>query len=340
MDKIIGNYTRQTEFPLDEETLVALQGNQALVELLGNIAGDKTILYGCGLYNSNTMRYAGYVFAKTTEFPTGEILRFEGGSVSAGMYLKKTAIDVNANNVKYAGAYTQRSLAPGLGDETFQWSDFKTLHTNAELKALCDNLQAQIALLTPPPLGIVQLWAGTESNIPSGYALCDGRQLNRTTYAKLFAVIGTQFNTAKSWNGNTQTTSPEMFRLPDLRGRFVVGKNESANESEYATIGNTGGEKKHTLTESEMPSHTHTASTQSAGGHTHTATPSTTYKGSASGKYLNFQTGNSNTNSGFSVSISSAGAHTHTMTVGSVGSGAAHENRPPYYVLAYIMRIQ
>lgn len=324
MDKIQGNYTRQTEFPLDEETLVALQNNQALLELLGNIAGDKTIMYGCGQYNNNTMRNPGYVFLRTEDFPEGEILRYEGGSVSAGMYLKKTIIDVNANNVEYAGAYTQRSLAAGLGDESFSWSDFETLHTNTELKALCDNLQAQINLLAPPPLGIVQMWAGSEANIPDGYALCDGRQLNQLSYAALYAVIGSQFNTKKSWSGSTQTTTSGMFRLPDLRGRFIVGKNDYANETEYGTIGNAGGEKKHTLTTNEMPTHEHNLYVEN-----------TEYAGI--GKHTNIRA---------SISWNEGSAQHPGSTVEYVpaiagtGGNQSHENRPPYYVLAYIMRLQ
>ena len=178
------------------------------------------------------MRQSGYVFLRTQDCPTGEILKFEGGSVSAGMYLKNTAIDVTANNVEYVGAYTKRSLAPGIGDENFGWSDFCSLHTNSELKALCADLQMQIDLLTPPPLGIVQMWAGTAANIPNDYALCDGRELSIASHPVLYAVLGTQFNRKQSWNGVMQTTTAGMFRLPDLRGRFVVGKNDSVNESE------------------------------------------------------------------------------------------------------------
>ena len=312
MDKIQGNYTRQTEFPLDEETLVALQTNQAMIELLGNIAGDKTILYGCGLYNSNTMRYGGYVFVRTAEFPEGEILRYEGGSISAGIYLKKTAIDVNANNVEYAGAYTQRSLAAGIGDESFSWSDFSVLHTNAELKELCSSLQQQIDLLTPPPIGIVQLWAGHIASIPAGYRLCDGGSLNIADYAALYNVIGTQFNTANNYLGNSQITPIGQFRLPDLRGRFIAGY--TSEDAEYNTLGKSGGAKKHLLTASEsgLPKHKHTYA-----------------RWNKTGIDMTIQPGNSKW-----------GIYDYTSEEGGTSASSAHENRPPYYVLAYIMRIQ
>ncbi len=62
------------------------------------------------------------------------------------------------------------------------------------------------------PAGMVNAFAG--STAPSGYLICDGAAINRTTYARLFAVIGTTYG-----NGNGSTT----FNLPDLRGEFVRG---------------------------------------------------------------------------------------------------------------------
>lgn len=317
MDKTIGNYTRQTDFPLDEETLAALQTNQTLIELLGNIAGDKVILSGCGLYNNNTMRYPGYLFVCTNDFITGEILRFEGGSVSAGMYVKKAAVDVTANNTSYQNAYTIRSMAAGVGEESFTWSEFSLLQSTSDLKTLCTSLQNQINALTPPPLGIVQIWAGSAINIPEGYALCDGRQLTQSSYPELFAVIGSQFNTAKNYNGNAQTTETGMFRLPDLRGRFVVGKNDAANDSDYATIGSTGGEKRHTLSVDELPSHSH----------------------NYTGKFKHIGSSGGGEEIIFDKEGGSAGANYPTFSISVNGSGQSHENRPPYYVFAYIMRL-
>lgn len=94
--------------------------------------------------------------------------------------------------------------------------------------------------------GFVYDFAGSASSIPSGYLLCDGSAVSRTTYAALFAAIGTTWGT-----GNGSTT----FNLPDLSGKVAVGY--SASDSTFGTVGNTGGEKTHTLTIAEMPSHRH-----------------------------------------------------------------------------------
>lgn len=88
---------------------------------------------------------------------------------------------------------------------------------------------------------------------------------------------------------------------PDLRDRFVVGAG-----STYA-VGTTGGEATHTLTTDEMPAHAHSYSGISEGGGTIAAEPS------PYGSY--------------------------PKTTGSAGGGEAHENRPPFYALAYIMRL-
>lgn len=100
--------------------------------------------------------------------------------------------------------------------------------------------------------GVCKVWlTGTP---PTGYLLCDGAAVSRTTYAALFAVISTTFGA-----GDGTTT----FNLPNMKGRVVCGYDSA--QTEFDAIGETGGAKTHTLTSAEMPSHTHI---QDA--HTHT----------------------------------------------------------------------
>lgn len=81
---------------------------------------------------------------------------------------------------------------------------------------------------------------------PSGWLACDGAAVSRSTYATLFAAIGTTYGV-----GNGSTT----FNLPDLKGRVIAGLD--AGQTEFDVQGETGGAKTHTLTTGEMPAHTH-----------------------------------------------------------------------------------
>lgn len=142
------------------------------------------------------------------------------------------------------------------------------------------------------PVGGVIMWSGAVSDIPAGWALCDG-------------------NTGR----------------PDLRGRFILGYNGSTYQ-----IGNTGGQERVTLTIADMPVHNHTASTGNAGSHSHTYE---WYEGAGTAQPSGVGGGNVT-----SRSTGNAGDHTHSVTIDNAGSGQSHENRPPYYVLAYIIRLR
>lgn len=89
------------------------------------------------------------------------------------------------------------------------------------------------------PIGTIAMF-GAERD-PEGWLRCDGRLLDRTAYAKLFAVIGTTHG----------FTSSSNFRIPDMRERSVVGSG-----TKYS-IGDKGGNATVTLSINQMPAHTH-----------------------------------------------------------------------------------
>ena len=76
MKTTLGNFLTQpnNDFPVDAETFDTLQQNQAILAVLGNIAGDKAVLLGCEPEQGGSARQPGYVFLRTREFPEGEIL--------------------------------------------------------------------------------------------------------------------------------------------------------------------------------------------------------------------------------------------------------------------------
>ena len=94
------------------------------------------------------------------------------------------------------------------------------------------------------PVGSIILWGG--DSVPANYLPCVGSAVSRTEYSDLFSVIGTHFG-----EGDGSTT----FNLPDFSGLAPVGIDSS--DINFNTVGKTYGEKTHTLTEWEMPSHNH-----------------------------------------------------------------------------------
>jgi microcystin-dependent protein len=103
------------------------------------------------------------------------------------------------------------------------------------------------------PIGTMLPFAGST---PVGrWLLCDGAAVSRTTYARLFAIIGETYGA-----GDGSTT----FNLPNLKGRVLVGLD--AAQTEFDTLGEVGGAKTHTLTTAELPAHTHNLRVAGGGG--------------------------------------------------------------------------
>lgn len=96
------------------------------------------------------------------------------------------------------------------------------------------------------PVGLISAYP--VSTAPHGWLLCDGSAVSRTTYKELFDVIGTSHG-----SGDGSTT----FNLPYMPGNTIVGVD--TNDSNFNAAGKTYGEKTHTLTIDEMPSHDHKA---------------------------------------------------------------------------------
>lgn len=191
------------------------------------------------------------------------------------------------------------------------------------------------------PTGAILLWSGSTTSVPSGWALCNGQ-----TVAKV------------DGSGNITT--------PDLTNKFVVCAGTS-----YA-VGATGGAASNTptitvtnqavtLTSNQIPSHTHTA-TVTDPGHNHTISDpghQHTYNSPNSSTVLYGTVGTggvTGSNSGTVTSIASTGITVNNRVTGvtvansSVGGDGSHIHNntavssvvptvPPYYALAYIMKL-
>lgn len=158
------------------------------------------------------------------------------------------------------------------------------------------------------PPGTVTAFAGKTA--PNGWLLCDGQSYSISTYRDLYNAIGT------TYGGYGQS-----FQVPDLRGRFPVGKDTGT----FATLGGKGGEEKHTLTIQEMPAHQHPMN-------------ETVYMDAQvrSGQQLYVSD-----NSGGGRWLSTKrhdNLNINDIASGATGGGQAHNNLPPYISLNYIIK--
>ena len=102
--------------------------------------------------------------------------------------------------------------------------------------------------------------------------------------------------------------------------------------------GEIGGEATHTLTQEEMPAHSHSASTNTTGNHRHTYTGWWTTNGAGSEKYACVARGDSGDSPEYGT-FAAAGDHSHTVTVNNTGGNKAHNNMPPYLAVYMWKRV-
>jgi len=159
--------------------------------------------------------------------------------------------------------------------------------------------------------GIIIPWSA--STLPSGFLECDGTAVSRSTYAALFAIIGTTYGI-----GDGTTT----FNVPDLSDRVVVNKSNTKNLAQtggantVTTLGNVGGSLANTtLATAEIAAHSH--STPGSG-------PSS--QGAPGGGSAAMCSG----------STGGGGAHSHNLSANF--SGAADSVLQPFLVLIYIIK--
>jgi microcystin-dependent protein len=215
------------------------------------------------------------------------------------------------------------------------------LNGSAQLPAVDGSLLTGIVAI---PTGAILLWSGSVASIPSGFVICDGT--NSTPDLRDRFIVGAGNTYAVDATGGANTVALAEANLA-AHTHSVSGTTVSDGAHTHNVSGNT----------SNTGDHTHNGSTSNTGAHTHNMrgsqnifgaypygirTPGNSGVTTSAGDHShNFTTANAGAHSHtLSGTANTAGAHTHTFstTSGSTGSGTAHENRPPYYALAYIMK--
>lgn len=151
----------------------------------------------------------------------------------------------------------------------------------------------------------------------------EGTPLNKVFFEQIFAQLVPQ-GLICMWSGSEVPTGWYLCNgengTPDLRNRFVVGAGDSY------TIGDKGGSNTVTLSTANLPEHKHYTKARS------NASDRTT---SGNGDVIACDWYGSG---GGDLVLSKHGDYDFTVNTSNTGSGTAHENRPPYYALAYIMK--
>jgi microcystin-dependent protein len=157
-------------------------------------------------------------------------------------------------------------------------------------------------------VGELKMWpTGTA---PTGYLLCNGALVSRTTYATLFAVLGTTYGP-----GDGSTT----FNLPNFKDRMPIGAGTTYSAN------TTGGSA-----DAIIPSHTHTATDS---GHSH----SYAVWFDASGNHTQYGSDVGQPYGGAGSNKTSVSASA-SISVGSTGVSATNANLPPYIGIHFIIR--
>jgi microcystin-dependent protein len=220
------------------------------------------------------------------------------GTTNTQTLTNKTLTSPKINeNVAVTATATEINLLDGVTASTAEIN---------YLDGVTSSIQTQFNNIQTVPSGVISAFGG--SSAPTGYLLCDGTAVSRTTYSALYAVVGTTYGV-----GDNSTT----FNVPNLKGKVAVGRDSS--QSEFDTLGETGGAKTVSLTEAQMPPHIHSINPSMIVGGGHVQYPNT---GTAYSPLGNSPSAN--------VTITSAG--------GTAGTVEAHPNLQPYLVINYIIK--
>lgn len=232
----------------------------------------------------------------------GEVMPFEGGAKVRTITIIETPESIIANGLPFDNIRVTRKakFATGTGANYYPWANFKPLKTNKQL----EELKATVK-----------------------YVDDEIRKIQAVPTGVIVMWSGAVSNIPKGWQLCDYSIIPGTNkRTPDLRGRFIVGY--SKDESDYGLIGKTGGKKSVTLSKDELPSHSH-----SFKNYFYSEKDRSAVGGDGYDQFSKNIIGSNDTDE------DNNRLYYMNSTTNSTGSGNAFDNRPPYYVLAYIIKI-
>jgi len=239
-----------------------IYANKFYGDLEGNITGNIS-----GTSNIANRLTSGTTFKIKGDVETEEDITFDG---STGGNLKEFVTTISSTFIDNKPEFTDVNGS----------DEFLVFRSNTGVlgKMYRSTLFQQISTI---PVGTILPFAG--EIIPLGYLLCDGSEKARASYPELFAIIGYTYGDPAFLTGDV------TFRLPDLRGRFPIGRNtmdnadsietitglvdsntqainpaSQATESNAGILGNSSGNPSKTLTVDNIPEHQHSLTDESS----------------------------------------------------------------------------
>lgn len=244
----------------------------------------------------------------------------------------------------------------GTFEKAIKDADGRVIKDTYATKSDVANTYANLVNSAPETLDTLNELAnalGNDPNFATTVTKMISQKADKTVVDNIVNVmypVGIIVEFAKDVDPNATWVGTTWERMSS--GRVLVSTGTSSSGTTY-TLGKTGGEESHKLTNDEMPLHNHASTTSSEGGHTHTGTTDTAgnhthtlHKGNSGSGGAYFSQGqvyglNSGTVSppdyagdhNHTFTTSSNGTHTHTITVSDTGGGKAHNNMQPYEVV-------
>ena len=246
------------------------------------------------------------------------------GNTSVGGTLNTTGKAEFEDDVSVSGALVVGGSATFSGTVTIAGANVQAANAKVCASAFHGDGSNLTGITTFPTGGIVP-FAGTSAGTPSGFLLCHGQAVSRSTYSGLFSVITSIYG-----DGDGSST----FNLPDLRGRVVAGQDDMGGSSanrltgltggvDGDTLGGSGGEQSVSLTEAQLPAHSHAAAMEE------TADSESGITRVGLGRSLSDRSGT------YRTSVSDGGGN---LLIANTGSGSAHNNVQPTFILNYIIK--
>lgn len=199
------------------------------------------------------------------------------------------------------------------------------------------------------PVGTVAATLGASA--PAGWLTLDGASLGdagsgadhaaadyEALYTLLYQAIddsGAPVSGGRGASAAVDWAAGKRIALPDLRGRALIGSSTGDGLSARAH-GGSGGSESHSLSESEMPNHSHAGTTAATQGSDNVITSETATSGS--GALAGQGQGGQEPQQVYQPGSTASHAHTHDYTTSAAGGGAAHPNMPPWLALTYIVK--